>query len=339
MKKILVTGGSGFIGENLISKLIKNNQYRIFNLDKLSYASNWKSKISKQLGELYTLLRVDLINNLEVKKVISQINPDVVIHLAAETHVDKSIQNPINFINTNIVGTFNLLEAVTANWKRNFSFKKEFKFIHVSTDEVFGSLDNSGFFSEETSYNPRSPYSSSKASSDHLVNSWYHTYDLPVIITNCSNNYGPGQHYEKLIPKIILNSILGFEIPLYGNGQNIRDWIFVEDHVDALITIMNNGIIGEKYCIGANNELSNKKITEIICSKLDQKVRKDEPYIKQVKFVEDRLGHDFRYALDTSKIKSNLGWQAKTSFNKGIEQTINWYLKNANYIERFLYNE
>ncbi len=333
MKKILVTGGSGFIGENLINKLIKNNQYQIFNLDKLSYASIWKSKISKKFGDLYTLLNIDLINNLEVKKVIDQINPDVVIHMAAETHVDRSIINPMSFLNANIVGTFNLLDAITANWKNNSSSKKEFKFIHISTDEVFGSLDNSGFFSEKTPYNPRSPYSASKASSDHLVNSWHHTYDLPVIITNCSNNYGPCQHYEKLIPKIILNGTLGHEIPLYGDGQNIRDWIFVEDHVNALITIMNNGKIGERYCIGANNELTNKRITEIICSKLDKKIPKAKPYIEQVVFVEDRLGHDFRYALDSSKIKFDLGWQAETSFDKGIEKTINWYLKNLNYIK------
>ncbi len=335
MKKILVTGGSGFIGENLINKLLKNNQLRIFNLDKLSYASNWKSKISKDYGNLYTFLKVDLMNAIETKNVIDQINPDIVIHMAAETHVDRSINHPINFINSNIFGTFNLLEAITANWKKNSSYKKELKFIHVSTDEVFGSLDNSGLFSEKTPYNPSSPYSSSKASSDHLVNAWYHTYDLPVIITNCSNNYGPGQHYEKLIPKIILNGIFGYEIPLYGNGENIRDWIYVEDHVDALITIMTNGKIGEKYCIGANNELTNKKITEIICSKLDKKVPKSNPYIKQLKFVEDRLGHDFRYALDSSKIRSNLGWQSKTTFDEGIEKTISWYIENANHIKDF----
>ena len=335
MKKILVTGGSGFIGENLINKLISENKYKVFNLDKLSYASNWKSKIPNQISNKCHFFKVDLVNSLETKKVIDNVNPDIVIHMAAETHVDRSIKSPMDFIQSNIVGTFNLLEAVTEKWQEVYSQKREFKFIHISTDEVFGSLDASGNFSEKTSYKPSSPYSASKASSDHLVNAWHKTYNLPVIITNCSNNYGPGQHFEKLIPKVIINSKFGLQIPLYGNGENIRDWIYVEDHVDALLSILENGVIGERYCIGSNNELKNKQIVNIICSILDEKLPKSTPYRNQIEFVDDRLGHDYRYALDSSKIKSKLGWQSKTSFEEGIEKTINWYLKNANQIKKF----
>ena len=249
------------------------------------------------------------------------------MHLAAESHVDRSIKGPSSFIESNIIGTFNLLESIRKHFENlEPKRKKIFRFLHISTDEVFGSLDETGSFNELTRYDPRSPYSASKAASDHLVNAWYHTYDLPILITNCSNNYGPWQNKEKLIPKIIFNSINNLDIPIYGNGENIRDWLFVEDHVEGLIKVLNYGEIGEKYCIGGNEEKTNNEVVNTICEILDELIPKEYSYKSQIRYVEDRLGHDKRYAIDASKIKSELGWIPKYSFEEGLKITISWYI-------------
>jgi len=272
-------------------------------------------------------MKVDLCNFSDVESVVRHANPDFVLHLAAESHVDRSIEGPKSFIESNILGTFNLLEAVKNHYENlDSSRKKLFRFIHVSTDEVFGSLGNRGKFNELTRYDPRSPYSASKAASDHLVNAWYHTYDLPILITNCSNNYGPWQNSEKLIPKIIYNAINNFNIPIYGNGENIRNWLFVEDHVDGLIKVLNQGTIGNKYCIGGNEEKTNNEIVYAICDTLDELIPKENSYSNLITYVEDRLGHDKRYAIDASKIKSELGWIPKYSFEEGLKITISWYI-------------
>tara|TARA_Y100000589_G_C27123139_1_gene617347 strand:- start:36 stop:1052 length:1017 start_codon:yes stop_codon:yes gene_type:complete len=335
MKKILVTGGSGFIGQHLLLNLIKDNNYEVFNLDKKTYASKWKNFQDKEPDNNYNLFQVDLKNKSKVSEVINTINPDIIFHLAAETHVDNSIDSPKDFINSNIIGTFNLLEAIHYNLRNTINVRKNnFKFIHVSTDEVFGSLGEENNFNEGSPYRPRSPYSASKASSDHLVKAWHHTYKLPTIITNCSNNYGAWQHKEKFIPKIIINSLLGKTIPIYGNGNNIRDWIYVDDHVNALIKIMKNSEIGTRYCIGAKNEISNTKLAIKICNILDKKFPKKESYVDQIRFVEDRKGHDFRYALNVQKIRNELGWEATTSFKEGLEKTIDWYSKNISFFRK-----
>ena len=249
------------------------------------------------------------------------------MHLAAESHVDRSIEGPREFINSNILGTFNLLEAAREHYENlSFERKKVFRFHHISTDEVFGTLGKEGKFNEDSQYDPRSPYSASKAASDHIVNAWFHTYDLPVLTTNCSNNYGPWQNTEKLIPKIIYNAINNLKIPIYGNGENIRDWLFVEDHVDGLIKVINDGKIGKKYCIGGNEERTNNKVATTVCEILDELIPKDTSYSNLIIYVKDRLGHDKRYAIDSSKIKSELGWEPKYSFKEGLRITIAWYI-------------
>jgi dTDP-glucose 4,6-dehydratase len=332
--KILVTGGYGFIGSNLVKKLLLNKNYSISNIDKLGYASN-SSYIEDFIDEsnknYYHFFELDLINNKKLEKVFNAIKPDIVMHLAAESHVDRSISSSRIFIESNIIGTFNLLESSRKYFESlNVPEKSNFRFHHISTDEVFGSLGESGTFSETTPYDPRSPYSASKASSDHLVRSWHHTYGLPVIITNCSNNYGPWQFPEKLIPLTILKAINSEKIPIYGDGSNVRDWLFVEDHVNALILSAMKGEIGETYCIGGFGERTNLEVVEKICDILDDLIPKSFKHKDLISFVTDRKGHDKRYSINSEKIQSELGWKPKYSFDEGLLETVSWYLKNKN---------
>ena len=333
-KNILVTGGAGFIGSALIRRLIETTNSKVFNLDKLSYAGNLNSinnlfKANNLLDEKrHELLKVDLTNFEKTYDAIMHADPDIVFHLAAESHVDSSIKNPKIFIQSNVFGTYNLLEAVRQHHQKlNPKRKGSFKFHHISTDEVFGSLSLEGKFDEESQYKPQSPYSASKASSDHLVKAWGNTFDIPTLITNCSNNYGPWQHAEKLIPLAIKNALNQKQIPLYGNGENIRDWLYVEDHIDALLLVASIGIIGETYCIGGNSEIKNKDILLKICNLLEEIIPNQKGYSRLITHVKDRKGHDFRYAINNYKIKKNLGWEAKHNFEEGIRKTINWYIK------------
>ncbi len=329
--RVLVTGGAGFIGNALIRKLLKESNCRIFNLDKISYASDLSSiqndlKTQKNAAR-YNLLKADLYNSSDIDSAINHSDPDMVMHLAAESHVDRSIDGPRVFMESNIIGTYNLLESVRKHFNKLENRRKEFfRFLHISTDEVYGSLGNIGSFNESTKYDPRSPYSASKASSDHIVNAWHHTFDMPTLITNCSNNYGPWQHREKLIPKIIFNAITNNKIPIYGDGKNIRDWLFVEDHVDALLKVLNNGKIGQTYCIGGNQERSNNEIVNKICELLDKIKSKHYSYKELITYIKDRPGHDKRYAIDSSKIRSQLGWEPKYSLDEGLKITIDWYI-------------
>ena len=332
--RILITGGAGFIGSALIRRILKDSKFTIFNLDKMGYASDLSSikatlhSLGIEKEDRHKLLKVDLSNNSETISAVNYADPDFVMHLAAESHVDRSIKGPEEFIKSNICGTFNLLEAVRNHYEKLNSKRKEtFRFLHISTDEVFGSLGDEGTFNESTRYDPRSPYSASKAASDHIVNAWYHTFGIPTLITNCSNNYGPWQYKEKLIPKIIYNALSNKEIPIYGNGENIRDWLFVEDHVNGLIKVLLEGKIGEKYCIGGNQEKNNNEVVNKICELLDKRKPREISYKGLISYVEDRLGHDKRYAIDSSKIKSELNWEPKYSFDEGLETTVLWYLE------------
>ena len=343
-KNILVTGGSGFIGGTVIRKLLKETEFNIFNLDKIGYASDEITiknyvESNPKLKKRYQLLKVDLNELNDVKKAIRVSDPDLVLHLAAESHVDRSIDDPSVFIESNIKGTFNLLEA-TLNHFKNLNYKRSsfFKFVHISTDEVFGSLNDHGKFCENSPYDPRSPYSASKASSDHLVSAWFHTFNLPTITTHCSNNYGPYQFPEKLIPLTILKAINNEEIPLYGDGKNIRDWLHVEDHVEGIIKVLNYGKIGSKYCIGGVGEKSNLEVVEMICSKLDKLMNSEKPHKRLITFVNDRPGHDKRYSIDSSLIRNELGWNPKHDFETGLENTINWYLRNLSWCKEVIKN-
>ena len=332
--RILVTGGAGFIGSALIRNLLINSSCSIFNLDKISYASDLSSieetlkNFSKNNLSRYKLLKVNLLNKNDTFSAIKFADPDFILHLAAESHVDRSIEGPKTFIDSNILGTFNLLESVREYFKICNSRKKEyFRFLHISTDEVFGSLSSEGYFNELSRYDPRSPYSASKAASDHLVNAWHHTFDLPILITNCTNNYGPWQHAEKLIPTIIINALNNRKIPIYGNGENIRDWLYVDDHVNGLLKVLNQGKVGEKYCIGGNQEKTNNEVFNSICEILDEMIPQKNSYKELKTYINDRSGHDKRYAINSSKIRSQLNWEPKYSFKKGIKKTVCWYLK------------
>lgn len=337
--RILVTGGAGFIGSCFIRRMLKETDSLIFNLDKLSYASDLNGVEEFQKDKKYFLLKADLSNYEETEKALIKANPDLIIHLAAESHVDRSIENSNPFIQSNIIGTFNILEAARKHFNKLDDCKKElFRFLHVSTDEVFGSLGKEGLFSEKTPYDPRSPYAASKAASDHLANAWFHTYDLPVIRTNCTNNFGPYQFPEKLIPIVILKALDGLTIPIYGKGDNIRDWLYVEDHIDALILVIEKGIIGKNYCIGGNNEKTNLEIANTICFWLDKKSPKVNSYKKQIKFVTDRPGHDQRYGINSTFIKEELGWSPKHSFDSAIQKTIYWYLNNREWCDKVSQN-
>ena len=338
--RILVTGGAGFIGKNLILKLLSSPKNVVFNIDKLNYASHHRpieDFCSKTKNKRYKFLNIDLANESKTFEALRSANPEIIFHLAAESHVDRSISKPFDFIKSNILGTYNLLSA-SLNFYKNLKVEKKerFKFIHISTDEVYGSLGSNGYFSEHSKYDPRSPYSASKASSDHLVKAWHHTYSLPILISNCSNNYGPWQYPEKFIPKIIFNAIKGNEIPIYGNGSNIRDWLFVEDHVDALILLSKVGKIGETYCIGGNGERTNNKVADEICKILDKKFPLNSPHKKLINYVEDRPGHDQRYGINFSKINTNYGWEPKYNFSKGLLKTVDWYLGSIKWMEKVI---
>ncbi len=333
--KILVTGGCGFIGSNFVLQQINTTHNTILNLDKLTYAGNLNnlSKVSKD--PRYEFVQGDICDSNLVSNTISYFQPDAIVHFAAESHVDRSIHGPMDFVNTNIVGTATLLN-VSRKYIEAKSQKPEagnFRFLHVSTDEVFGSLGDDGLFTETTPYDPSSPYSASKAGSDHLVRAWTRTYGFPALITNCSNNYGPYQFPEKLIPLMIANCIDEKPLPIYGEGLNIRDWLFVEDHYDAIYSVLRNGTIGETYNIGGNNEISNIDIVNTICSILDELKPRNggKSYNNLITFVTDRPGHDFRYAIDATKINNKLGWSPKETFASGIRKTIQWYLDNESW--------
>ncbi|MFA6715991.1 MAG: dTDP-glucose 4,6-dehydratase [Victivallales bacterium] len=330
MKKILVTGGAGFIASALIRHLIKTTDYRILNLDKLTYAGNLESLKEIEDSENYRFVKGDICDYDLVSSLFSEFKPDAVMHLAAESHVDRSIDGPAEFMQTNIVGTYNLLNCAKTYWQTlNSEAQAAFRFQHISTDEVYGSLGNTGLFTETTPYDPRSPYSASKAASDHLVMAWFHTYGLPVLITNCSNNYGPYHFPEKLIPLVILNAIDGKELPIYGKGDNVRDWLYVDDHAKALALVLEKGVPGETYNVGGSNERTNLEVVEGICAVLDDlRPKGSGSYHDQITFVKDRPGHDKRYAIDAAKIKRELGWEPEESFDTGIRRTVRWYLDN-----------
>ncbi len=324
--KILVTGGCGFIGSNFILDQLNNKNNEIINVDKLTYAGNIDNLKSINSSKNYKFIDEDICNLNKINQILMKFNPDCIVHFAAESHVDRSIDNPLTFIQTNVLGTTNLLISSQKLLHNN----KNFKFLHISTDEVYGSLGSDGLFREDTPYQPSSPYSASKASSDHLVRAWGNTYGLPVLITNCSNNYGPYQFPEKLIPLMIANCIDEKPLPVYGKGSNVRDWLYVGDHCNAIYSVLTNGKIGETYNIGGNNEIKNIDIVNKICMILDNlRPRKNSlSYSELITFVKDRPGHDFRYAIDSSKIQSQLDWEPIESFESGIYKTIKWYLDN-----------
>lgn len=325
MKNVLITGGAGFIGSHLVKHFVNNYpNYNIVNIDNLSYAGNLNNLKEIENFKNYKFIKEDICNLSNIKKIFKAKKIDSVIHLAAESHVDRSISDPLLFAKTNVIGTLSLLQASKTCWKSNFNGKL---FYHVSTDEVYGSLGSKGTFSENTPYDPHSPYSASKASSDHFVRAFHDTYGMPTIISNCSNNYGPNQYPEKLIPLFINNIINKIPLPIYGDGKNIRDWLFVEDHINAIDLIFHNSEIGETYNVGGNNEISNNKIAKILISKIDQKLgRKKGESLNLIEYVDDRLGHDRRYSIDSSKIENELGWKPKHTFDDGINKTIDWYI-------------
>ncbi len=335
--KILITGGAGFIGSSLIRHLMNNTKHVVVNIDKLTYAGNLESLKSVEDNPRYHFIKADICDSAKVNQILQQHEPDAIMHLAAESHVDRSIDGPADFIETNIVGTYTLVEAARNYWQSQASDKKaQFKFHHISTDEVYGDLPNDGsLFTEQTAYSPSSPYSASKASSDHIVRAWYRTYGMPVIITNCSNNYGPYHFPEKLIPLVTLNALEGKPLPVYGDGKQVRDWLFVEDHARALLTVVENGKIGETYNIGGHNEQENIYVVKSICNILDE-LNPEKPhginhYSDLITFVKDRPGHDLRYAIDASKIERELGWKPKETFESGLRKTVQWYLDNQDW--------
>ena len=337
--RILVTGGAGFIGSALVRLLIETTQHEVAVLDKLTYAGNRSSLGKAGISDRLRFIEVDICDDTAVADTIRAIKPNIITHLAAESHVDRSIDGPGAFVQTNLVGTYVMLEAATKYWKNlGADEKTDFRFHHISTDEVFGSLGDEGFFTESTPYDPRSPYSASKAGSDHLVRAWGHTYGLPVLVTNCSNNYGPYHYPEKLIPLVILRAIAGESLPVYGNGSNVRDWLFVEDHAKALQTVFENGLPGETYAIGGNAERRNIDVVQSICATLDQRrpLSSGRSYAEQIVYVDDRPGHDHRYAIDASKIQTQLGWRPTVTFDEGIGRTVDWYLQNEDWWREIL---
>lgn len=343
MKKILITGGAGFIGSAVVRHIISNTHDSVINLDKLTYAGNLESLVSVAASERYAFEQVDICDRAELDRVFVKHQPDAVMHLAAESHVDRSITGPADFIQTNIVGTYTLLEAARQYWNAlDVERKAAFRFHHISTDEVYGDLPHPDevaagselpLFTETTPYAPSSPYSASKASSDHLVRAWLRTYGLPTIVTNCSNNYGPYHFPEKLIPLVILNALEGKPLPIYGKGDQIRDWLYVEDHARALYKVVTEGKIGETYNIGGHNEKQNLEVVQTICSILDSLVPKNISYAEQITYVTDRPGHDRRYAIDASKMNAELDWKPQETFETGLRKTVEWYLANQEWCQ------
>lgn len=339
--KLLITGGAGFIGSNLVLYAI-NQGHKVINYDKLTYAGNLASLESLDSNPNYVFMQGDICDRELMSRVLDEHKPDAVLNLAAESHVDRSIDGPGEFMHTNLIGTFNALEAVREYYDGlEDAKKKNFRFLHVSTDEVFGTLGDEGHFTESTPYSPNSPYSASKAGSDHLVRAWGHTYGLPVLITNCSNNYGPYQFPEKLIPHMVISALVEKPLPVYGDGSNIRDWLYVEDHCSAILTVLQNGTVGETYVIGGNSERTNLTIVEKICVILDglRPRRGGKSYKELITFVKDRPGHDYRYAIAPAKLREELGWSPSRTFDEGITYTVKWYLDNGKWIDNILSGE
>ena len=330
MLKVIVTGGAGFIGSALIRYLIRETDVEVMNLDKLTYAGNLASLREVDASPRYHFTKADICDAAAVRKLFAEFRPDAIMHLAAESHVDRSIDGPLEFVRTNVLGTATLLDAALAYWRELPDERKAaFRFQHISTDEVYGSLGATGLFTESTPYDPRSPYSASKASSDHMVRAWHHTFGLPVLLSNCSNNYGPYHFPEKLIPLVILNALDGKKLPIYGKGENIRDWLFVEDHARALWLIDRKGKVGETYNIGGRNERTNLQVVQAICRILDElRPKASGSYADQITFVSDRPGHDLRYAIDADKLRNELGWEPREDFDSGLRLTVKWYLEN-----------
>jgi dTDP-glucose 4,6-dehydratase len=330
--KLLVTGGAGFIGSAVVRQAVARG-HEVVNVDALTYAACLENVASVSDSPLYAFEQVDIRDRAALDVVFAKHKPDAVMHLAAESHVDRSIDGPSDFVETNITGTFHMLEAARAYWT-SAGKPEEFRFHHISTDEVFGSLPNDleQLFTEETSYDPRSPYSASKAASDHLVRAWHETYGLPVVLTNCSNNYGPFHFPEKLIPVVIINALAGKELPIYGDGSNVRDWLYVEDHADALLLVVDKGVLGRSYNVGGENERSNLELVQTLCRILDEKRPKDSgKYSDQITFVTDRPGHDARYAIDPTRLREELGWRPSVTVEEGLEKTVQWYLDNEDW--------
>ncbi len=337
-KRIIVTGGYGFIGSALIRLLLSETDHEILNIDKLTYAANLASIPQAEGNPKYRFVKADIADAPATRKVFEDFRPDAVMHLAAESHVDRSIDGPQEFITANIFGTFTLLQEALRYWRAlDADAQQRFRFLHVSTDEVFGSLGPTGAFTEDSPYRPNSPYSASKAASDHLVRAWHHTYGLPVLITNCSNNYGPYHFPEKLIPHMIIKALAGEPLPVYGDGQNVRDWLFVEDHARALLLVATCGAPGECYSIGGRNERTNLQVVETICDQLDHSMPSPQgPRRRLITFVTDRPGHDQRYAINASKIERELGWRAQKTFDTGLDDTVRWYINNRTWWQAVL---
>lgn len=336
--RFLVTGGAGFIGSAVVRYLIQQTKHEVLVFDKLTYAGNMQSLDVVSKSERFHFVKGDILDKDTIAKTLREFKPTAIMHLAAESHVDRSIDGPEVFIQTNVLGTYQMLNQARHYWQeQSEEFKKSFRFHHISTDEVFGSLGKTGLFTEATAYAPNSPYSASKAGSDHLVRAWHHTFGLPTITTNCSNNYGPYHFPEKLIPVMILNAISGKLLPVYGSGENIRDWLFVEDHAEALVTAVTRGTPGETYNIGGDSEQTNLNVVKEICRILDSvKPAKEGSYSRLINFVKDRPGHDFRYAIDASKIREELGWKPRETFESGIQKTVSWYLDNKSWWQAIL---
>jgi dTDP-glucose 4,6-dehydratase len=329
-KRLVVTGGAGFIGSAVVRHAIAERDSRVLVVDKLTYAGNLASLSPVAGDQRYSFVRADIADALKMRELLDAFQPDAIMHLAAETHVDRSIEAPGEFIQTNVVGSHVLLQAALNYWQRLPAARKStFRFLHVSSDEVFGSLGTTGHFNETTAYNPISPYSASKAASDHLVRAWNHTYGLPVLITNCSNNYGPYQFPEKLIPLTIINALEGMPLPVYGTGINVRDWLYVEDHVAALFSVIGHGRVGETYCIGGQAEKANLDVVTAICRLMDELRPRNGGHEQLIQFIQDRPGHDLRYAVDATRIRAELGWRPAETFETGLRKTVEWYLDNA----------